>query len=275
MKKIYSILLSLSLAAIASAQVCDSSGNVIIYSNYDGGTLNINVDQNIPNLKIGIVSYEAMNVNISGAFAGNVTEVRYAGYNSTNNTNCSPTVSTTAISGVPNSVDTIITYPPAGYNNPNGYSLIICNYSCNNQTSQGGCNTPDQVVHYFMDAFGGTFRYHYTQYGCFSATGSYNVSGGGNCCIVPTTLGVNSVANDQTKNLFPNPVQGELNVHFSTQTGTHNLELYNVLGQKVTTFSFPAETQKTKIDLTDLAKGVYFVKVEENGKVVTQKIIVE
>lgn len=62
--------------------LCNGTGNIVIYSNYDGGTLNINVDQDIPDLKIGICTYEPVEVNISGPFAGNVAEVLYAGFNS-------------------------------------------------------------------------------------------------------------------------------------------------------------------------------------------------
>ena len=53
---------------------CDPNGNWLLFANYDGGNLNIVVDQNIPNLKIGICTYEPVEVNISGPFAGNVAE---------------------------------------------------------------------------------------------------------------------------------------------------------------------------------------------------------
>src|SRR6187431_2543328 len=69
-------------------------GNVVIFANYDGGVLNINVDQNIPNLKIGICTYEPVTINLSGPFVNNVTEVRYAGYVSTTNFHCANSPST-------------------------------------------------------------------------------------------------------------------------------------------------------------------------------------
>jgi len=47
-----------SISATPCGSVCNPSGNLIIYSNYDGGILTINVDQNIPNLIIGISTYE-------------------------------------------------------------------------------------------------------------------------------------------------------------------------------------------------------------------------
>ena len=44
---------------------CDSTGNLIIYSNYDGGILTINIDQNLPNLKVGICTYEPVQVSLT------------------------------------------------------------------------------------------------------------------------------------------------------------------------------------------------------------------
>lgn len=179
-------LLSLFLFCLsvyhASAQVCAGNGNLMLFTNYDGGILNINVDANIPNLKIGICSYEPVQVNITGAYVGNITQVLYAGFNSTqNNNHCNLTGLVTAINGVPANITDIETYPPATIQNANGYPLIICAYSCDTASSQGGCNTVDQVVHYFSQTMGATMYAHYIQYGCWS--GTYNVSAGGTCCV--------------------------------------------------------------------------------------------
>src|SRR6185436_6148800 len=68
--------------------------------------------------------------------------------------------------------------------NSNGYGSIICGYSCNNNTNQGGCNTVDQIEAYFLGYFSGSTLYaHKVQYGCW--TGTQSVSVGGNCCPPP------------------------------------------------------------------------------------------
>jgi gliding motility-associated-like protein len=181
----------LVLGRSAYAQICDPAGNVVIYSNYDGsgntaGTrLNINVDANIPNLKIGICSYERVSVDISGPYAGNVVSVIYAGYNGTTNNHCGSTANT-IITGVPSGIITYNVIPLATLSDPDGYPYIICGYQCATGY-QGGCNTPAQVVDYFLTTFGGgsTLYSFYTQYGCwFGAT--LNVSAGGNCCLTPS-----------------------------------------------------------------------------------------
>ena len=67
--------------AQAQASGCSPSGNVVLFTNYDGGVLNIQVDEDIPDLRIGVVAYNAVRIAFTGAFASNVTEVRYAGIN--------------------------------------------------------------------------------------------------------------------------------------------------------------------------------------------------
>lgn len=166
------------------ASFCNADGNLLIYSNYDGGVLNINVDQNIPNLKIGVTTYEAAQINLSGPFVGNVTEVIYAGYNASNN-HCGPAINTTTVNGVNPAIVQILIAPQVGYTpaHDNGYPIMIGGYQCDTVNSSGGVNSPDEIVYYFTNATGGTLLYHDTQYGCWS--GTRNVSNGGNCCIEP------------------------------------------------------------------------------------------
>ncbi len=178
------LLMFASKMSIAQT-VCNPSGNIFIVSNYDGGNLNLVIDVNIPNLKIGIVSYEAMAISLSGPYASSVTEMRYAGYNSSPNTNCSPGVTTTVFNLTTTSIPTSVVFaPPAPGSNPNGNPNIICNYSCDTTTSQGGCNTADQIEDYFLQVFPGSSVYaHLTQYACFN--GQVFLSNAGNCCASP------------------------------------------------------------------------------------------
>jgi gliding motility-associated-like protein len=173
------------------AQNCNPNGNLIIFSNYDGGQLNINVDVNIPNLKIGIVSYESAEIVISGAFASNVTEVIYAGIQGANN-NCGPSIPATTITGVPIANYSILTAPPVTTTNANGYDFgIICSYSCDIDTWQGGCNTIDQIVNYFAANLGGTLYALSVQYNCWLNSTTYTVSGlSGVCCSLPSVAPV-------------------------------------------------------------------------------------
>jgi gliding motility-associated-like protein len=183
------------LTDIPCGNVCDPNGNLVIYSNYDGGILTINVDQNIPNIKVGICTYEPIQVNFTGPFVGNITQVIYAGMNSNqNNNNCGQGNFTTSVTGVPTSIVTIspplnppqVGYTPAHGNGsgPWGGGMLGVSGLCDTTTNGGGGNTPDEVVYYFQTATGGTLLYHQTQYACWTNQ-TLNVSAGGNCCILP------------------------------------------------------------------------------------------
>ncbi len=189
MNRICTLLLAILSVGSINAQgiFCNPNGNVVIFTNYDGGTLNINVDVNTPNIKIGVVSYEAVTITISGAFASNVTEVRYAGYNSGG---------TTSITGAGAAATSITFAPPSPLPNASGYPSIICGYSCSTNSSQGGCNTVDQIESYFNSVFSTTSLYmHRVQYGIWS--GTQNMSAGGDCCALAVPLSVQVSAIDE------------------------------------------------------------------------------
>lgn len=177
---------------------CNPSGNLIIYSNYDGGILTINVDQNIPNLKVGICTYEPIQVSFTGPFVGNITQVVYAGMNSNqNNNNCGLGNFTTSVTGVPSNIVTIsppMNPPQVGYtpthgngSGPWGGGMLGVAGLCDTTINAGGGNTPDEVVYYFLNATAGTLLFHQTQYNCW-INETINVSTGGNCCIQPPGL---------------------------------------------------------------------------------------
>lgn len=200
MRKLLSLLvLLLSLTLPLASQInCSPSGNLWVYANYDGGVLNIDVNVNVPNIKIGICTYEPTTINITGAFVGNVTEVRYAGYVSTNNFHCGNSPSTTTITGVNPGITSVNFLPPSTLSNPNGYGSIVCAYSCSTTSNQGGCNTADQIKDYFQTTMGGSLTSYFTQYGCWS-TQPYQLSAGGNCCntVLPCLIDADAGADQQ------------------------------------------------------------------------------
>jgi hypothetical protein len=273
MKHLYAFLFCISAIA-AQAQTgtfCDMNGNVVIYSNYDGGPLTINVDQNIPNLKIGVLSYEFCTINITGTYASNVTAVWYVGYNGNNN-HCSLNQPyTTSITGVPAAADSILLYPAATYSNPNGYNAMICTYSCSTTTNQGGCNTADQTAHYFLTHFGGTLYFQQTQYGCWQ--GTMNISAGGNCCANPLTeVEENSISSLFTVN--PNPANGSTIVSTPAYSSVTTLEIVNVLGETVRTVNIPAGTMQTVVSLDGLESGVYLFRMQNDSEITTTSVVI-
>ena len=72
--------------------------------------------------------------------------------------------------------------------------------------------------------------------------------------------------------VFPNPANSQVTV---TAEGIRQVELLNLLGQKVASFDGNGSGSLT-IGLSDLAKGVYLVTVKDmEGRSTTRKLIVE
>lgn len=178
------------------AQPCHVNGNLVVFSNYDGGVLNIDVDQNIPDLKIGIVAYEPITVNFTGVFVANITGVIYAGFNDP------------VITGVNSSIITV-------YSNISGnpavasyfgdmldfmeiplVNCITAGSGCIETDDQGGNSSP-QIVQFFYSEFGtNTILFsHTTQYEGFDNNTTYSISESGNCCLEDITTSVNPIYN--------------------------------------------------------------------------------
>lgn len=68
--------------------------------------------------------------------------------------------------------------------------------------------------------------------------------------------------------IFPNPTEGTFNVSYD---GEAQMEIVNMLGAKVYESNFNGETSVN----ADLAKGVYFVKVISDDKVMVKKLLVK
>jgi hypothetical protein len=139
--------------------------SIIVFANYDGGQFTISVDVDVPNLVIGLVSYEAMTVDIVGAYAGNVVAVSYAGFDNAPGS---------SITGAPAAAVTIEQSPPATLFDPSGYPAMDCQYEpgCG---SGGGCNTAAQAKDFFQQKFGGLIVSHLCQYGAYSGVLSTSV----------------------------------------------------------------------------------------------------
>lgn len=69
--------------------------------------------------------------------------------------------------------------------------------------------------------------------------------------------------------VFPNPVEEVMNLQVSENTEIENIQVFNLLGQRIISESF-----KENIDVADLEAGMYILKVNGvNGAVYTQKIL--
>jgi hypothetical protein len=111
------------------------------------------------------------------------------------------------------------------------------------------------------------------------------VGAGGNVytdsLVVPqTTMGINEL-NSSAFNLsvFPNPLTENMNVKFSLkETSSVTMEIFDVNGNKVSDLisenEMNGDVNKT-FNVSTLAKGIYFVRLNINGESTIQKIVVE
>lgn len=82
------------------------------------------------------------------------------------------------------------------------------------------------------------------------------------------TIGMNEREELQGVNLFPNPTNGLVNLNF-TVPGAYNVEIFNALGQPVSTHRLNGNAS---IDLSSYAKGVYSVRISNKEKSTVQRI---
>lgn len=75
--------------------------------------------------------------------------------------------------------------------------------------------------------------------------------------------------------IYPNPSYGLFTIQTNSQQPLANsqLEIYNSLGEKIRSQKLISE--KTEIDLSDEASGIYFVRVRTGREVFTEKIVIE
>ena len=86
-------------------------------------------------------------------------------------------------------------------------------------------------------------------------------------------LSVNSVVLDDEITLYPNPTNNILNI----KVGNRNIEkiqLYNVTGRKVLETKINNQNSDISVNVSQLAKGAYFVVISEHNSLKTSKSII-
>jgi hypothetical protein len=71
--------------------------------------------------------------------------------------------------------------------------------------------------------------------------------------------------------LYPNPTTGRFSVTFSVSVSAASVSITDVNGKTVQ--QVKASGVKVDFDISSLSAGVYYVRVEENGRVIAKKVI--
>ena len=74
--------------------------------------------------------------------------------------------------------------------------------------------------------------------------------------------------------VYPNPATESFNVIRNRLTGTANLELYDVMGQKIITYTIPSGKKEFNVKTGNLSSGIYFLNMISGDSFCTKKIIV-
>ncbi|WP_375754335.1 hypothetical protein [Corallococcus exercitus] len=141
-----------------------TAGNIVLFSNYEGGIFTLVIDQNLPNIQVGIVSYHPTAVTLTGPYVGNVSSVQVRSY-----------LSGSSVQGIDASRVTLLPAEPVTVEQAYASSQIICSTGLRINTWSNSCNTTTQIEEYFMSKFGEvSLLTHMTGYQAF--TGSIPLS---------------------------------------------------------------------------------------------------
>ena len=81
-------------------------------------------------------------------------------------------------------------------------------------------------------------------------------------------LGLNENTDNSFITIYPNPSDGIFHLTLKNET---EIEVYNIMGKAI--YKTVTTNQAATINLGKEAKGIYFVKIVDNGKIVYKKII--
>jgi len=127
-----------------------------------------------------------------------------------------------------------------------------------------------------------TFTGSGNQNGGFPALANWQVTTGSGCArTVVKAIKGNSVSSPVTKTeictSYPNPCKEILHIEISNSNLTDNatVEFINLLGTVVKTGNFTYQQLKAGINVSDLPKGIYVVRIQDSRNTLTRRIVKE
>ena len=147
-----------------------------------------------------------------------------------------------------------------------------------------GNDTAVAAASYLIDAGSGFTTYAWsngptTQMNTVSVTGTYCVTvtdgtgcSNNDCIFVDFGVGFTELGNDLLS-VYPNPTNGKLTINFTNEIKKAEISVLNITGEKVRMISCNSST--TVLDLSDITKGIYFLKINSGDNSQLQKIILQ
>ena len=93
---------------------------------------------------------------------------------------------------------------------------------------------------------------------------------------IDNSTGINEIENDEQFSVYPNPVNNNLQIYFTAKSNSKiNIELINALGKTVKSEMYEtAMGGILSMNVSAVANGVYFLRINENGNSVNKKLII-
>ena len=91
---------------------------------------------------------------------------------------------------------------------------------------------------------------------------------------VNAILGIEDLKNNITFNISPNPVTTILNIQFSKNLTNGNIKVFDLLGKQILTKEI-SSNNLTQLNVSNLSKGMYLVKVTSGKNVQTKRFLKE
>ena len=93
--------------------------------------------------------------------------------------------------------------------------------------------------------------------------------------LVDPCTGINNLANESGIKIYPNPTTGIINIKFGKDIGNADVIVVNTLNKVVYTGSTTTSQKKMKIDLSNQARGIYFIKFKTGSTEERLKVILK
>lgn len=82
-----------------------------------------------------------------------------------------------------------------------------------------------------------------------------------------------TILNEASVDLFPNPAQNRLTIEHPSMT-IEKITIYDVLGNSVLTKKYPSESSTMNLDVSSLLTGIYFIELTNKTQSIRKKIII-
>jgi len=114
-----------------------------------------------------------------------------------------------------------------------------------------------------------TFGYHQKDYNIYTWALMEQIDLKLNLCGTASEI-TDEILSQNTFYLYPNPTTGVLNIKFFDYNNNFETTIYNLLGHRV-----HQSKNQNQIDLKNLPTGIYFIKVETDKSIFTNKLLKE